>query len=486
MAIFKRKRKPEWPPVRLLLERLEDRNLLAARHEPYFILDGDLMVRLDAANDVVTFQYVDAKTERLTIDGMNFAYARGTVRLLNIYGESGDDQIELASDVTARAWIHGDEGNDTLVGGAGDDMFFGGEGADLLIGGAGDDYLDGDVGNDTLDGGAGNDRLTGLDYMVISDDYNWWAIVPPPLGQTRDLIQGGDGNDVIAHYTADDTVDVGQGDDVIIGNLDGALDLRRWDEVINGNAINRYNIQVLICGDTSDEQTITLENLDTSTARLVVNGTSYEFERSSFSGRWDVALAHFGEGDGWFDVEFSDVTGRLVLTPEGSDLLHARFVPVTEDAPGAAFFYADIVDPYAYLELSHFTEPVLVEVRADYVNQIVYVRQISLEDENAGEKRVTGRFSYDDLGNFFVQMDAANDLVLDQSSANSGYFTDQSEIDDSLAGTLSGGDEDDTFWAAYGDNSLLAENGADTLAEGLGNDLLDSGLAKNYLDPGLG
>ena len=53
--------------------------------------------------------------------------------------------------------LYGEEGNDTVDGGAGHDRLFGGEGNDVLDGGTGDDFLHGGEGDDTLTGGAGED-----------------------------------------------------------------------------------------------------------------------------------------------------------------------------------------------------------------------------------------------------------------------------------------------------------------------------------------
>ena len=293
---------------------------------------------------------------------------------------------------------------------------------------------------------------------------------------------------MIASYTVDDILDVGRGNDVI-----------------NGNGVARWNILVMVYSwedaffeQTIKEQTVVLQNLDASTAQLVVNGTSYEFDRSTFTGQWDLSFDPYFDIGGSVWVELSNLTGRVHLTAEGPDLLHARFDPYTVDAPDACerlddslapcngfLFYADAWPTYTGVRLSNLTEPVLLEVSADSVSQIVYIRQVSLEPENAGKEPVADGLSYEDLGKFFVQISAANDLVLDQSSGSSGDFTDQSDNDDSLGATF-GGDEEDTFWAGYGDNSLLGQNGDDTLLEVLGDDLLDSGLGKNYLDGGLG
>ncbi len=76
----------------------------------------------------------------------------------------------------------GDEGADTITGGAHFDQLSGGGGNDIVRGGAGNDQLRGGAGLDKVQGGAGNDSL----YFDAATDY--------VAGET---IEGGDGFDVI-------------------------------------------------------------------------------------------------------------------------------------------------------------------------------------------------------------------------------------------------------------------------------------------------
>jgi len=76
-----------------------------------------------------------------------------------VYGQDGNDNIQVAGGVRLPAWLYGGAGNDRLKGGNGHDFLFGGEGLDNLLGGQGNDLLVGDVGADRLGGEAGNDIL---------------------------------------------------------------------------------------------------------------------------------------------------------------------------------------------------------------------------------------------------------------------------------------------------------------------------------------
>ncbi|MBW1775830.1 MAG: calcium-binding protein, partial [Deltaproteobacteria bacterium] len=79
---------------------------------------------------------------------------------------------------------------------AGNDLIHGDQGNDQLLGGTGNDWLFGDNGNDVMDGGPGNDVLVG--------------------GRGNDTILGDEGNDLLVGGRGDDTLDGGSGDNILI------------------------------------------------------------------------------------------------------------------------------------------------------------------------------------------------------------------------------------------------------------------------------
>jgi Ca2+-binding RTX toxin-like protein len=83
--------------------------------------------------------------------------------------------------------LHGDFGNDTLLGGSGNDSLSGGSGNDRLEGNDGNDTLDGGSGADTILGGNGNDTNT----FDAGDSTNLGA------GEDGFIFHGTDGDDVI-------------------------------------------------------------------------------------------------------------------------------------------------------------------------------------------------------------------------------------------------------------------------------------------------
>src|SRR4029077_2592470 len=102
--------------------------------------------------------------------------------------------------------LHGDFGQNLILGLGGDDTIFGAGGDDTIEGGTGNDVVHGDDGDDFITGGPGNDTL----YGDAGDD----LFVATP-GDGNDSIDGGPGFDYdqadYSNITTPITVDLGQG-----------------------------------------------------------------------------------------------------------------------------------------------------------------------------------------------------------------------------------------------------------------------------------
>lgn len=83
----------------------------------------------------------------------------GEIERIVIYGGKQNDNIAINAGVTKSAWIYGDAGNDSILGGGGQDILVGGEGNDTLSGGGGRDILIGGIGVDNLFAGSGGSLL---------------------------------------------------------------------------------------------------------------------------------------------------------------------------------------------------------------------------------------------------------------------------------------------------------------------------------------
>ncbi|MEP7350572.1 MAG: cadherin domain-containing protein [Sphingorhabdus sp.] len=229
---------------------------------------------------------------------------------------AGDDIIDLSGqgpsgvDYAKSVIVHGDEGNDTIIGGAGtdtlygddgNDVIFGYRGADTLHGGAGDDTLYGDdlgfngiAGDDLIYGQAGNDILYG--------------------GARTDRLEGGDGNDTLYGGAGGDTLLGGADDDVLYGDDLGVA----GNDTLLGDAGNDQ----LFGGDGSDE-------LMGGTGNDVVNG---------------------GNGSDYLDGEGGDDT---LIGGEGNDTIYGGMADTdTAVYSGNASDYTVIINPDGTLTIT--------------------------------------------------------------------------------------------------------------------------------------
>lgn len=174
--------------------------------DTYFVdsLDDIVHEEANGGNDTVILLSRDLRIRRIA-NVEHIIYADDSTPQP---GDGGGATPPSAGDDTLSSIIFGDNGNNTLDGGAGDDTIFGQGGDDLIIGGRDslasrdinntipfadlEDQTESDDGNDTLYGGSGNDTILG--------------------GQGNDILDGGDGNDTLS---GQDGVDVFRGGDGI-------------------------------------------------------------------------------------------------------------------------------------------------------------------------------------------------------------------------------------------------------------------------------
>ena len=123
------------------------------------------------------------------------------IDVVNLDGSSQSDSFDFRG-ALARAYVHGNDGDDTFWAGDGgsENHFFGDAGDDMLIGGSGSDYFDGGDGNDQILGGDGSD------YLVADEGFD---ILTGGRGADRFHFQ--DGNKaLIADFSAS------EGDQIIL------------------------------------------------------------------------------------------------------------------------------------------------------------------------------------------------------------------------------------------------------------------------------
>ena len=140
---------------------------------------------------------------------------------LDIDAEAGNDEVYLDGrngtgpfnpEASYPHVVHGDRGNDVLVGSTLEDILDGGAAHDRLRGGAGNDDILSEGGDDRMWGQDGKDFLSGLD----GDDY----VI---AGGGHDKIKGDEGDDHLEGSRGDDRIVGGRGNDHLDG--DSGIDI---------------------------------------------------------------------------------------------------------------------------------------------------------------------------------------------------------------------------------------------------------------------
>lgn len=160
-----------------------------------------------------------------------------------LYGDAGDDQIwglggaDRIESGDGKDQIWGGEHGDLIYGNAGEDMIHGGFGADWIYGGADGDYIDGGLGADRLNGEAGEDEILGGGGV---GDQLWGGADDDVLRGSddgADIIQGEAGRDRLYGNGGNDHLLGGDGDDIIEGNAgDDRIEGGAGSDVMLGGA----------------------------------------------------------------------------------------------------------------------------------------------------------------------------------------------------------------------------------------------------------
>jgi Ca2+-binding RTX toxin-like protein len=218
---------------------LQDVNATGVVGIPTLNTLGTLLITGTAGNDRITVENL-ADRVRVTLNSATWDLLRKGVKRIEVHGGTGNDTIDIGPALPA-ARLYGDDGNDTISGGAGNDRIWSGfgddmvdgragrdllcgeDGADSLLGGDGSDTIYAGAGPDTLRGGAGSDKLRGEDGDDRIEGENGNDRITG--GPGSDILIGGAGNDTLnAKDTATDRIVTGLGIDTI--SRDTLLDIQ--------------------------------------------------------------------------------------------------------------------------------------------------------------------------------------------------------------------------------------------------------------------
>jgi serralysin len=258
----------------------------------------------------------------------------------------GSDNSERIDGSPESDRIQGNGGDDLLVGGFGLDDIYGGDGDDILYAGLNiadvvettavsrsDNLLDGGDGNDLVIGSTIEDLLIGSDGNDLLSGY-----------QDNDRLFGSAGNDLILGSWGEDTLVGGSGDDVLRGHGDSDfLDGGSGNDLLYGSNTyplpDRTNIDSLTGGSGEDG---------------FILGTAYE-TYYQVGGDLDLAILS--------DFKIVEDTIQLHGDAEDYSLQVGNFG--TDSTPGTYIIY----DAYDVAEKIAFVENITdLDLTADYLD----------------------------------------------------------------------------------------------------------------------
>lgn len=447
-----------------------------------------------------------------------------------LYGDVGDDTLN-GDDI-----LYGSEGNDALDGGEGNDALYGENGNDTLSGGTGDDILDGGAGDDTyyINAEHGNDTIIdseGLTTIVFGDEISAdsyelnidinsgitlvnsetgetiglpdFINVPENYeftfdgeskilggGETRQVIEGTDGDDTITAGDGFNIIRGGEGNDTITGgeNLNFIYGGDGDDTITGGNGIN------IIRGEGGDD-TITdgtgdgyldggdgNDTIHAGAGNDILIGGAGNDQLFGEDGD-DVIAGNDGDdylsgGDG-NDTLYADAGNDELHGDNGDDSLFG--------GDGDDTLYGDAGDDY--LEAGNGTDTLYGGTGNDIFvggEGINYMYGEDGDDTFYGGNALNYMYGGNGDDNFtggehadYIEGGAGNDTMNGGNGSNEMYG---GEGDDYIYG----GNDDDYIEGGSGDDHLYGGNGVNTIYGGAGNDTIFDGDNNGYLYGGDG
>ncbi|MBO5320516.1 MAG: DUF2974 domain-containing protein [Ruminococcus sp.] len=439
-----------------------------------------------------------------------------------IYGGDGNDNITggFGNDT-----IYGEDGNDILNGGADDDILYGGDGDDSLSGGTGDDTLYGGAGNDTyhINADHGNDTIhdsEGLSTLVFgdelsADDYSLHidinsgiSLVNTETGETiaipdfinmpefydfifdgeSKILGGGDSRQIIEGTDEDDVITGGNGFNIIYGNdgndiITGGDNLNfiyggDGDDTITGgngtNIIRGENGDDVIRDGSGDSYLDGGNGNDTiygGDGNDVIIGGAGADELHGENGD-DVIAGNDGD-----DVLYGEDGNDTLYADAGNDELHGgNGNDSLFGGDGDDTIYGDAGDDY--LEAGNGTDTLYGGTGNDIFvggEGINYMYGEDGDDTFYGGNALNYMYGGDGDDNFtggdlvdYIEGGVGNDTMNGGNGNNEMYGGDGDDY-------IYGGNDDDYIEGGNGDDYLYGGNGMNTIYGGAGNDIIYSG-----------
>jgi phospholipase C len=193
-----------------------------------------LIVQGTQGNDQIQIT-PDGSNVRVQISGSGVSYDHSftqSISRIEIYGQSGDDNITVDQNVTIPAFIFGGNGNNVITAGGGPSVVVGGAGNNILTGGSGPTILIGGSGHEQLNGGSGAALLIAgttpfdANLEVLKSLEAEWSRTDESYEEKVAHLNGGATGGQNGSYVLDNTtVQSHGGQDVLNHSTDGGQDL---------------------------------------------------------------------------------------------------------------------------------------------------------------------------------------------------------------------------------------------------------------------
>jgi Ca2+-binding RTX toxin-like protein len=352
--------------------------------------------------------------------------------------QAGDQTVPADGSVTVN--LLGGGGNDTITASAATVA------TANIDGGDGDDIITGSPKNDTITGGAGNDRITGFKNSSA----------------TPEVIQGGDGNDVMIWNNGDgnDSNDGGQGTDTAL--------------ITNGAADDVMNVTAAGGGAHHFARTNAPFTVDTTNTTERLDITSFAGNDTLSTGPGVTLAMHVDAGPGDDTIATGD-GADLIEGGDGNDTLGggAGGDRIVGDR-GNDTMNGGAGDDTLVWNNGDGSDVMNGDDGVDRIEN-----NLSAGDDTSTLKVENGRVRYDRINAPFSLSVASSEVfALNTLGGNDSLTTAPgigiAVVADGGAGndTLKGADEADTFFGGSGDDSLDTGAGHDVADGGDGNDLL--------------
>jgi Ca2+-binding RTX toxin-like protein len=255
---------------------------------------------------------------------------RGIALWNNIHGDTGNDSIIGA--VTGFNCLYGETGNDSIRGGNLNDCLDGGVGDDTLFGLGGNDTIWGGLGSDSIEGGAGKDTITDIGFGASIHGQDGDDLISASVANGR--IFGGSGNDTIESFryanNGTNTIDDGDGDDHFFTQTGYVLiEASRGEDFYDFNNSSNCTMRYYRVEQSSTTETDMISRFNGRNASNVIDLSTLQYARNwRFSTTHDesgeVNLISKGNGDYELWVNCGPTRGLLLIDFDNSYLTTAN------------------------------------------------------------------------------------------------------------------------------------------------------------------